>query len=588
MEQWRHLKQSDERLPRLLIKASFSKDGYIIRLTDLSRIWTEKLDKDNIIARARRSNCSIDPSEDVEQYEILLKKLQSALQQHGKTELTLSATEDGNLQLRLKAPLPSSLPAFEWEVNLEQMSDCSVEVDLVSPLLARVHNLNYLMQGLIAEIKAKDRVIAKITDRLETSGYGLADVFPGAASSRMNGQRSQLEQFARHVRGLRKFDEEAWAADCAASGDCPPSRESADAVFDSLPLVAAETPEKDRSMEWWQQLLRGRHNALSEAEPDEIETTRSIDVHAEHCLDACRKSDAGVLDEEDDFQRQVTPPQLRGHSQPSNTQEDVNMSEAADHQSQDEDSTEDEDDLDGPPPKPKEKPLHHPTPDNNTHHSINTISKTKTHSPQPIAKTISHPLTKPCPFTHESDTEEDDDDLEGQPSHEPLSPSPSQLPFHQKSPTPQPPSPLTPPLRKRLGMLGRRARTKSPTPPKEQEKPAPPPPSQSPTRPWPKPKPKLGMIGGSKTKPPPTSPKITHTSTDTHTSLPSKKIDTTGGKSSRPVTASAIPEPKAADLTEQEPVEPEDPVERANAKRDALKRELEAKAKAPIKKKRKF
>jgi hypothetical protein len=78
MEQWKHLRQNDAQLPSLLVKASFSKNGYSIRLTDLSRIWAEELDKAEIISRARARNCSIDPGEDAEQYDIFNEKLQSA------------------------------------------------------------------------------------------------------------------------------------------------------------------------------------------------------------------------------------------------------------------------------------------------------------------------------------------------------------------------------------------------------------------------------------------------------------------------------------------------------------------------------
>jgi hypothetical protein len=96
MEQWRHLRQNDERLPPLLVKASFSKNGYTICLTDLSRMWVEKLDKNAIVTRARRRNCSIDPSDDTEQYGILLEKIQNVLQQRSGTDLAISSTDNGN------------------------------------------------------------------------------------------------------------------------------------------------------------------------------------------------------------------------------------------------------------------------------------------------------------------------------------------------------------------------------------------------------------------------------------------------------------------------------------------------------------
>lgn len=596
MEQWKYLRQSDERLPDLLVKGFSSKSGYSIRLTDLSRIWAENLDKDDIIARARSCNCSIDPSEDVEQYQIFLEKLQSALHQHDKTKLTLSTTKDGDLQLHLEAPLPSPLPAFEWDINLKQTSGSSVELDIVSPLLRQAHNLNRQIQSLIGDLQSKDKVISKLIDRLETSGQGLADIFPGAANVKLSGKKSQQQQFARHVRGLGKFDEDAWAADFAASSDTLP-RESANAVFASLPRVTADTAEHGTSTGWWQHLPHGRHIVLDEAGTGDTEAAQSRKIHQDQNLKQSSKSDVGIDNDGDDFQRQATPPHLRDNSRLAATKDNVHIGDADDTPPQQEDSTEDEDDLDGPPPK--RNSAHKPVDYDNTHMQAHTKAKTKTSSPPPVVNPTAHAPTTRGPFTHEEDTE-DDDDLDGpsQASEKPT--SASQLPSHQKSQTPQPSLSTALSPRKRLGTLGGRARTKSPTPmsitPTEEEK-DPEPSSPSPGKP--KPKGKLGMIGGSKSRPHAASPTTASTDADTPMPLPGKKIGTIGGKretnASRAATASATPEPqdkdpanKMKEETKAEPIEPEDPVERANAKRDALKRELDAKAKAPVKKKRKF
>jgi hypothetical protein len=595
MEQWRHLRQSDGHLPPLLTKASFSKNGYNVHLTDLSRVWAERLEKADIIARARLCNCSIDPSEDVEQYGIFLGKVQSALQQHDKTILTLSTSKDNHLKLHLVAPLPSPLPAFEWEINLKQASDRSVEVDLVSPLLQQAHDLNQRMQALIAELQAKDKVIAKITDRLETSGHGLADVFPGAANMKLTGKKSQQEHFARHVRGLGKFDEKAWAAETTAGSNAVPvSSNSANAVFASLPPSNVDAAEQETGMGWWQRLPHGRHIALGEVKPSDTQPAQSNKRNQEQSRAKRRNSVEGHAHDDDDFQRQATPPHLRNHSHLPTTHVDTEMGEADDDPALEEESTEDEDDLDGPPLK--SKPSRHYADDDETHAALEV--KSKTPSPPPIVNPTGPTSNTRGPFTHEEDTEDDDDDLDGPSQTSQKAPSASQLPSRQKSLTPQPSLSTAPSPRKRLGTFGGRARTKSPaamssTPTEEHEDPVPasPPPQK------PKAKGKLGMMGGSKTRPQP--PSSSAVSTDAEAPPPVKRLGTIGGKreamSSRAATASVTPEPQhkeAANLrepdTKAEPAEPEDPVERANAKRDALKRELEAKAKAPAKKKRKF
>lgn len=577
MEQWRHLQQNDAQLSSLLVKASFSKHGYSIRLTDLSRIWAEELDKAEIITRARARNCSIDPGEDAEQYNIFNEKLQSVLQQHGNTSLALSTTKNGNLRLHLEAPLPSPLPTLEWEIDLKQMSDRSVEVDLVSPLLQKACLLERHMQLLIAEIQAKDKVIGKITDRLETSGHDLTEVFPGVKTT---GNKAKREQFARHVRGLGEFDEANWSAKVAADNDgLPVPDESADAILASLPPVNAG---KETHVDWWRKFANGQHIPLTKEGQD---ITRDQDLNHEQSFRRRSKSDIG--DENDDFQRQATPPHLRAHSSLPASNGNV------DEPMHDQDSTEDEDDLDGPPPRSKftSRQAQH----NNTDPPAPVNTRRRSPTP-PVANPTIQAATTNGPFTHEEDTEDDEDDLDGpsQASQKQATTS-SQLPPSEKSQTPQPSAPSP---RKRLGTLGGRARTKSTSPTSTTPIEAHASPTPSPEKP--KPKSKLGTIGGRKAaKPQPTSPAPESEALDVPPKQ-GKKLGTIGGakretKSSRAPTASATPERRIEEPAEKhehdvkaEPVEPEDPVERANAKRDALKRQLEEKAKAPVKKKRKF
>jgi hypothetical protein len=584
MEQWKHLRQNDAQLPSLLVKASFSKNGYSIRLTDLSRIWAEELDKAEIISRARARNCSIDPGEDAEQYDIFNEKLQSALQQHGNTTLALSTTKNGNLNLCLEAPLPSPLPTFEWAVDLKQMSDRSVEVDLVSPLLQKACLLEHHMQMLIAEIQAKDKVIGKITDRLETSGHDLTAVFPGVANVKTSGNKSKREQFARHVRGLGEFDEASWSAKVAADSDgLPVPDESADTVLASLPPIKTE---KETHVDWWRKLADGQHIALTKEGIDGGATTRDQGLNHEQNFSGRSMSDVG--DDNDDFQRQATPPHLCAHPKSPTSRGNV------DDPMQDQDSTEDEDDLDGPPPRPRltTRQAQH----NETH--APAPANTRPSSTPPLSKPTAHAATTHGPFTHEEDTEEDDDDLDVPTQHP--TPSTSRLPSREKSQTPQPPASSAPSPRRCLGTLGGRARTKSPTPMSMtpiEEHAAPTSTSTSPEKP--KAKPKLGMLGGRKVRPQPTSSGPESEDADTPPKQ-GKKLGTIGGskretKTSRAPTASATlerqhPEPQNAHKTDVKvkTAEPEDPVERANAKRDALKRQLEEKAKAPVKKKRKF
>jgi hypothetical protein len=593
MEQWKHLRVINEKIPPLLIKSTFGKHGYSIKLTDLSRIWVETLSRDEIITRARKRNCSIDPGEDSSQQKIFLEKLRSALNQDGKTNLAFSATNDGKLKLHLEALLPSPLPTFEWEVDLKRSQDGDIGSELVSPLLRRAHILNHRMELLIAELHAKDKIISKITDRLETSGHDLTAVFPGLSNVKLTRSTSQQEQLARHIRGLGKFDEVAWNAQLSTATDTAVLPESSeDAIFASLPQSSFIIDNTDKDENWWQQIPVGRHIDLEEEVSGDAPGGAGKVSNQQRSLLRQETSD---VDQHDGFQRQATPPRLRSHSPPTARQDDVEMSGTGGPALYDEDSTEDEDDLDRPSQKPSTS--HRRT----TRESVaaQASSEPTSSTPPPSSNSAAQPATTSGPFTHEEDTEDDDDDdLDGPSQPSQKATSTSQLASRQKSQTPQPTASTTTtksPPRKTLGKLGGRLPTKSTSKspsPSSEEMPSEPTPTTNPPSPDPQPKPKskLGKIGGIKPKPkpqtespPPVLPAATASTTRTAGKSTATPEPQPGPKSSRqqaePKRANNSAEPKTAEQTE---------AERADAKREALKRELEAKAKAPVKKKRKF
>ena len=594
---WKHLRIASDKLPPLLIKATLDEHGYTIKLTDLSRIWVETLPRDEIITRARKRNCSIDPGEDSSQQKIFSDKMQSALNQHVKTNLSISATNDDRLRLHLEASLPSPLPTFEWEVDLERSHDSDLGAELVLPLLHQAHILNRRMELLIAELQAKDNIITKVIDRLETSGHDLTAVFPGASKVKLIRSTSQQEQLARHIRGLGKFDEETWKAQLSTANDTAVLPQSAeDAIFASLPHSSASHYDTNQATDWWQQIPVGRHIDLEE---EGLRDPPSEAVKISDHLMGRETSDPDVS-ELDGFQRQATPPRLRSHSPPTARQDDVEMGGTSEPPAlYDEDSTEDEDDLDRPSQKlsASYNRAHH-----NTKVAQVSVGSHST-SPPPASTSIAQPSTTSGPFTHEEDTEDDDgDDLDGPSQSSQKATSTSQLASRQKSQTPQPAAPTTTITtksspQKTLGKLGGRLPTKStsksPTPLLEDELSDPPSPTNpSLPDPQPKPKAKLGMIGGAKAKtkapspPPPTAPATS--TTRTAAAAATRHATSTPEPQPRPRSSRAQErqgdagkhaEPKTVEQTE---------VERADAKREALKRELEQKAKAPVKKKRKF
>lgn len=594
MQRWQSIHHSQGDLPRLFVKASFDQDGYDVRVTDLSRIWTERLSKDGILDQANRQNCSVDPSEDDEQLSVLLQKVQSALSQGSQTSLSLSATKKGGLKFRLGAPLPAPLPEFEWEVNLHRASDNSIEEELVSPLLRKARNLTQNLESLIAELQAKDKIISKITDRLETSGHDLSTVFPGVANVKLSRKKSQQEQLARHVKGLGRFDEAAWRAQ-VATGDAEAilGTKVVNAVLSSLPSTKGGFKRSEHDGDWWRAIPAGQYLDLDDVK----------DQQSDHMRDGTNASQDGIhghgateLEQDDGFQKQATPPHLR-HSTPSAHEEDENMDEdthqastpqpqpqlqlgTTHQQSHGDDSTDDEDDLDGPSQtsRPPTKPAH-----------ANAEPE-----PEPPAQPLSPPPVpgpQPSGSSAHDDETEDEDDLD-QPSQHPPKATPTPQPTSQQQP--QSPQATAASPRKGPGTIGGRASippaSKEPTPAHESiEDPEPAPKA--------KPKSKLGTLCGKKPQPPPTAASPPSSSQNSAPPQPTRRMGVIGGKRAATPSSNATPpaEPRrespAARAPRQEkrrtPSPPQE--EKANAKRDLLKKELEEKAnKAPAKKKRKF
>ncbi|KAK4543346.1 hypothetical protein LTR36_005705 [Oleoguttula mirabilis] len=616
---WRTLHLPPAHLPQLLVKAKLDSSGYTVHLTDLSRVWGETLSKRDVRKRADSNDCAIDPGEGDDQYRILQEKIEAALDQADGTGLILHSApggEDGVI-LTLTAPLPSPLPALTWEMQLALLPAHHVEAELVTPLLHRAQNQQAQIRALIHELHEKDRVISKITDRLETSGNELTTVFPGVSNIKVKRSKSQREQLAKHVSGLGDFDEEAWGkrvrgAVCVDGEARRLEGEALDAVLKGLPGAGVkQDAKKGDGSEWWRNLGDGdgvdsgdRPSSVSKPGTDK----RHDSQRSGHGMQGPSSSETAVPDDidmpdnqDDEFQRQGTPPRLKRHEPesaddheetqriPSSlTQEREPPPPAAEG---DGSSTEDDDeDLDAPPQKPGKSQQRSGTTKQQT--------RQRTNSPPGPDMAASTPRTVAA--------------IGGRKKRSSLSSSPAK----EASPETDVSPPKQKAVRTKLGALGGKAKA-SATP--------------EPAKP---PRAKLGAIGGRGGKlskatatppdlPAPTSayqPPPDAAPTSSASSSPAAKhhrLGTIGGKkatatatgtgtaSSTPLHEASAAEPSTRGSTrepsprrsrqperttakEATPPPRETSQERADRKRDELKRQLEEKAKAPVKKKRKF
>lgn len=203
--------------PPLLVKTEFTRSSYAVHLTDLSRVWTEKLDARAIGARAQHQGTTIRPADDASQLLLLLETLEAAFYGGGgeadDVELVLASSipgggsggsSDGGCELRLKltCELPAPLPELEWTFALQQGSAIDFTNEFVLPLVATASLVREKVESLHSTIQAKDRVIETLRDAVEDFGIK-AETLVGVR------RRKALavfdwERFDRGYRGLQE------------------------------------------------------------------------------------------------------------------------------------------------------------------------------------------------------------------------------------------------------------------------------------------------------------------------------------------------------------------------------------------------
>jgi len=208
--QWRSLRTNHRNLPALFVKLALATQSYTIILTDLTHVWEEHLDQQGIFDRAENDGCAISPREDKHQLQILLEKIDDALLGAEGTSVSIKHDLDEGLNLRLLAPLPDPLPRLTWTAQLRKQESQALTNYVVGPLLLNLHGKQMGIEKLQSELREKDHVIARLLDRLESSGTDLTTVFPGTSNIRPSKKVSQRNQLAKYVKGLSPFELNLW------------------------------------------------------------------------------------------------------------------------------------------------------------------------------------------------------------------------------------------------------------------------------------------------------------------------------------------------------------------------------------------
>ncbi|KAI7160125.1 hypothetical protein KC349_g3737 [Hortaea werneckii] len=369
---WRTLSISDESLPPLLIKAHLHSEGYTIHLTDLSRIWSEYLTKREINKRALNNDCSIDPTDGPEQYTILLEKINGTLEQEDGTSLRFRPgdTEQG-LELELQAPLPHPLSPLNWTVDFSLQESGQLNDQLITPLLHQCHEYQAQTRLLMHALHEKDRVISKLCDRLEASGNDLSIPFP-QTNGKLNrkSKRSHREQLAPFVRGLGDFDEGDWRKQWERMDRTEERLEDGvlEEVTKGLKVAVGDQKVPSIRAEWWRRIGSEVASANLDTKFNGIASGGGSQTPVESKETIQESPGSGGETDNDEFQRQSTPPVLKrsaatfknGERQDTQlvassfTQERERPAKVATEVFPDDESTEDEEDLDAPAKKPSQ------------------------------------------------------------------------------------------------------------------------------------------------------------------------------------------------------------------------------------------
>ncbi|OAL70968.1 hypothetical protein A7D00_4630 [Trichophyton violaceum] len=209
---WERLPLYSNSYPPLLFSYEPSSEGYEVFLTDLGHVWSESLSHKQIIDRAAKDDTSIDPSQDEDQYSVLLQKINDALHGSKGTSLCLSGRGAGSsLRLSTTTKLPKPLEPLEWTLVLSKCSPSALTRHMLVPTLRSWLGIEAQQQSLCELLEEKDKIIGKLFDKIESSGLELSTVFPGMANIRHGQKRGSLfSQASKLVKGVSPFDKSSW------------------------------------------------------------------------------------------------------------------------------------------------------------------------------------------------------------------------------------------------------------------------------------------------------------------------------------------------------------------------------------------
>jgi hypothetical protein len=336
---WRLLPASAPGIPTLLVSATFADDSYTVHLSDLANLWVETMDRRPIIKRGMLEDTSIDPSDGPDQIRKMMELIRAAFDSsdpdHDTTSLALSrGNEADSLAITVTCVLPEPLKPFRWPMQFKKCPPSSLASELVLPMIQAQEARVREVEQLVSLIKDKDNVIAKLVQKLESTGIGLEHVFHALAGKRKV-SRAAAEG---RVKGIAPFSEADFRRKVEMGSIAQPADVTTllGSVFGDSGLRYKSELDLEASSalnDWWTKLVKGATVRLTERlersaaqkktpTPSQPETAKEDDFQVQSTpprADKAQQKRASppppADDEEtasdDDFQVQATPPKGR-------------------------------------------------------------------------------------------------------------------------------------------------------------------------------------------------------------------------------------------------------------------------------------
>lgn len=203
---WASLRSDDvpSSAPTLFHSCSLEDGGYRVVLTDLSNVWVEKLSRGEIMKRAKAIKTTIDPNESSSQHRLFLQTIRDALDGETPTTFRLAAEPASHeVIVQVTCRLPPPLEALTWHVHFKRVAHEGVKNAIVLPLLRTAILEQRKRSALQSEIRAKDQIITKLLDAIESIGGDLSSIFPGLSGAGITRVEEHRNWLMENVHGMK-------------------------------------------------------------------------------------------------------------------------------------------------------------------------------------------------------------------------------------------------------------------------------------------------------------------------------------------------------------------------------------------------